>query len=465
MTGSTAIGSKASGMSDPSHVRAGDNAPTAESAGWRLGGRRVRLADVLAYAGSSASLVLGSGAQLIAFAVLARSLGPDQFGALLTITIITGIAMNFVGLGASEPMVRRVAVEPALYPRMLGHNLILGAASGILVCPLTAVILVLYAASAGQETLGIGTMLAFAFANTILLHIVLLSEQAFIARGQFGAANGVAMALGATRVVTAGLACLVFGVDDLASWARWHLAGFAVLTLLCIGAMRPLGWPDWGVRRQDLRQGFYFQIGQLGLMLRQGIDILVLGLIAPAALVANFGIARRIADTSHLTVNALHRIMYPRLAVAMKSGLVAGRGLALRVAAAAFAIALATAIGVYVLAPLLPVVFGPGYEGSVAFVRALCFALVPYALWTVGAEVLGASAQHGLRAILIGVGLVGVALIAAATYLFGTTGTIVTIYVVECVLAFGFWRLILGHRFALPAGDEALGETGCGNGS
>lgn len=452
-------------MSDPSHVRVGDVESRTKGAGWRLGGREVRLADVLAYAGSSASLVLGSGAQLVAFAILARSLGPEQFGALLTITIITGIAINFVGLGASEPMVRRVAVDPALYPRMLGHNLILGSASGLLVCPLTAIVLALYTASAGHGTLGMGTMLAFAFANTILLHIVLLSEQAFISRGQFGAANGVNVGLGTTRVATAALGCLAFGVDDLASWARWHLAGYAVLALLCICAVRPLGRPDWGIRREDLRQGFFFQIAQLGLMLRQGVDILVLGLVAPAALVANFGIARRIADTSYLTVNALHRIMYPRLAVAMKSGLVSGRWLALRVAAAAFAIALATSVGVYLLAPLLPVIFGPGYEGSVPFLRALCFVLIPYALWTVGAETLGASAHHGLRAMLIGIGILGVALIALATYLFGTTGTIITIYCVECVLAFGFWWLILRYRFASPAGAGTSGEMRCGEAS
>lgn len=418
-------------------------APTAKAFARRVAVLRTMLPGTFAYAGSSAALILGSIAQLLAFAVLARSLGPAQFGVLLTITATTNLGLNLVGLGANEPMVRRVAVDPQVYPKMLGHNLILSAATALIVFPVTTAVIAGYTQASQQQSLPVATALAFAFANTVLLRFVLVSEQAFIGRKLFGAANLVNLAVGLVRIATAALACLVFKVQDLSAWALWHLAGYLMLACASAVAIAPLGRPLWTIRTQDLRQGFYFQLAQLGLALRQTVDILVLGLVAPASVVGNFGIARRIADASYLTVDALHRITYPKLAVAMGPGLNAGRPMALRVAAAALAISFATAVGVYVFAPLLPAIFGQQYEPSVGFVRALCWIVIPYALWDIGAEALGASANHGTRASLINASVLGVVLIAAMTYLFGPSGTIVAIYVVDSALAVAFWWTVL----------------------
>jgi O-antigen/teichoic acid export membrane protein len=415
----------------------------AQSFGRRVAGLRPLLPGAVAYAGSSATLILGSIAQLLAFAILARSLGPEQFGGLLTITAITNVALNLVGFGANEPMVRRIAVDPQLYPKMLGHNLVLSAGSAIFVLPATTVAIAAYTHISQHQALPVATALAFALANAVFLRFVLVAEQAFIARRQFGAANLVNLGLGLSRISTAALACLVFGVDNLSAWALWHLSGLALLSAGCALGIAPLGRPLWTIRIEDLRQGFYFQIAQLGLALRQTIDILVLGLVAPAPVVGNFGIARRIVEASYLTVNALYRITYPRLSAAMAAGNEAGREMALKVAAAALVIAMATAVSIYLCAPALPAVFGANYEASVGFVRALCFVLIPYALWTVGAESLGASASQGKRAMLINSSILGVAAVALLTYLFGTDGTIVAIYSVDIALAGAFWWVVL----------------------
>lgn len=441
-------------------VRAQDEAGPGKRRGARLA-RLIRSApQLLEYAGSTAGLLFGSVSQLVSFAILARSLGPTQFGELLTITAITTIALNIVGLGSSEPMVRRVAVEPALYGAMLGHNLILSAGTAALVFPLSAVAIWLYTHASEQTALPAATTVAFAFANTVLLRGVLMCEQAFIARGAFGYSNFVNVALGTARLMTAALACLVFGVADLESWALWHLGGYVLLAAGCVAMVAPLGRPVWTLRRQDIHQGLYFLLGQLGMTLRQTTDILVLGLVAPSSVVGNFGIARRIADTSYVTINALDRIMYPRLAVAMAPGLSAGRPMAVKVAMAALLIALATAAGVFILAPVLPLIFGADYANSVGYVRALCFVVIPYGLWAIGAEALGASAHQGMRAMLINAGIVGVLLIAVMTFLFETTGTIIAVYIVDISLAVAFWWFILAFPEAesVPAAADEPGR-------
>jgi O-antigen/teichoic acid export membrane protein len=113
---------------------------------------------------------------------------------------------------------------------------------------------------------------------------------------------------------------------------------------------------------------------------------------------------------------------------------------------------------------VLPLIFGPQYEETVGFVRALCFVLVPYAAWTVGAEALGASANHGLRAVLMNASILGVVVIAVMTYLFTTTGTIAAIYMVDIALAAAFWWIILtypaGRAAPARAGDGGAGAVG-----
>ena len=87
-----------------------------------------KLPLALSYFGSTASLVMYSGAQLLTFAILARHLGVEQFGLLMTITAATSLGMNFVGCH-SETVVRRSRTI-GHFRAALQHNLILIGASG-----------------------------------------------------------------------------------------------------------------------------------------------------------------------------------------------------------------------------------------------------------------------------------------------------------------------------------------------
>ena len=80
---------------------------------------------IVSYLLSSGSLAAASLAQLVTFAILARALGPAEFGLFVQISAVTAIAVQICGLGASDCLLRRVAREPASYPDLLGHNILL----------------------------------------------------------------------------------------------------------------------------------------------------------------------------------------------------------------------------------------------------------------------------------------------------------------------------------------------------
>lgn len=398
-----------------------------------------RLPFALNYAESSASLVAGSVAQLLTFAILARHLGPEAFGALIVITAITTIAVQFCGLGASEPLVRRVARDHSLYRVFLGHNLLLTLGSAAVLVPVVTTVLAYKVPASPDQTTNLIALVIFAASNTLLLRIILLVEQVFIAHQKMRAANLVTLGFGLARLATASIACFVFAVGDLATWAWWHGGMHAFVACLALASLRPFGSPKWHIVREELTQGFYFMIGFGGWALRQNIDVLVLNLVASPAIVATYGIARRITDTSYLTINALNRITYPQLSIAMERGLTHGLDRVKMFTSFAVVIATVTAIAVALLAPLLPWLFGDDYTGAVGLLQSMCWLLIPYALSAAAAEALGASANHGLRASIMNLSIIGSAIIGVMTYMFLMPGTIAALYIAEILIAIAFW--------------------------
>ena len=86
---------------------------------------------IFSYLLSSGSLASASLAQLATFAILARALGPAEFGVFVQLSAVTAIAIQVCGLGASDCLLRRISRDRESYPVMLGHNLLLIAFSGM----------------------------------------------------------------------------------------------------------------------------------------------------------------------------------------------------------------------------------------------------------------------------------------------------------------------------------------------
>jgi hypothetical protein len=78
----------------------------------------------------------------------------------------------------------------------------------------------------------------------------------------------------------------------------------------------------------------------------------------------------------------------------------------------------------------------------IGYLHLMCWLLIPAAFTGTGAEVLGASSQHGVRATIYYGTVLGVALIGAMTYFFSVPGTIASLYLVEISLAAAFWTAI-----------------------
>jgi O-antigen/teichoic acid export membrane protein len=399
---------------------------------------------IVSYLMSSGSLAAASLAQLATFAILARALGPTQFGLFVQISAVTAIAVQICGLGASDCLLRRVSREPASYSILLGHNLVLIALTGAVLVLSGIAAMSSWAPFHSRPDIDISTIALLFASNVVLVRLILLVETIFLSLGRVASANRSVVGFALARTATAALACIVFGVSDLATWAVWQFCGHLLYALVGAAWLRPLGRPLFTILRKELRPGILFSSQFMVRAIRSNVDLFVIGLFAPIDMVGSYGVARRIMDSSYLSIDAFNRLIYPRFARASHDGLHLAMPAARHALAAALVLGIVTFLALFVLAPYLPLLFGRNYHDLTFFVRCLSGTIVLVGAWAVAIDLLGASGRQGARALIVnGTGIIGSGLVAAATWLAAPIGTFIALYVAEGFVVISAWLVLL----------------------
>ncbi|WP_320198758.1 lipopolysaccharide biosynthesis protein [Agrobacterium sp. rho-13.3] len=401
---------------------------------------------LLSYSASSASLLIANAAQLITFAILARSFGAEEFGRYVSFIAITSIAVHLCGLGASECLVRRVPQDPRCFPRIFGHNLILTFVSGAVLVALGTIILpefITFGQTTGQSVL---TTFQLILTNVVLVRLIMLGESIFLAHSKYGAANASVVGFAFIRTVTAALACFAFQVTTVESWATWQLAAHLfTLVLYAYFAFR-IGRPQYVIEREEIRLGLLFATPFIFRAIRQNVDLLVLGFVAGAEVVGSYGVARRITDSSYMAIDALNRLVYPRLAVASMAGIHHAFRLTIRILGVALALGFIAAIVIYISASFMPLIFGPEYVSLPHFLRIMAWLIVFVAVWSIAVDLLGAAGQHSSRAWVLNLSNgIGAILIGVAAWIWPPYGIFIAGYMIEASIVLAAWLVVKVH--------------------
>lgn len=410
----------------------------------RLIGMHTALPLASLYITSSAWLVMGTIAQLLSFIVLARVLGVEQFGQLMAVTAATHLGTHLCGLGAGEGMVRRIARRREDYAAMAGHNIMLIAITGVVLCAAITAGVYWYLPATDDSALSWSVIAAFVVANVILFRWILFTEQVFIAHWQIGRANIVNVGFAFAKAATTLLACLVFHVNTVQEWALWHFGVHGLAATLCAVALIPFGRPKWVIIKDELRLGIHFSTPWFFLTLRNNIDLLVLSIVASPALVGAYSVVKRIVETGTITSNSLNRLLYPKLARAGKDGCHAALTIILNYMLPIIAVGLASAAALYVLAPLLPLLLGDQFDAAVVGIQILAWSLVITAIKEAAFDTLGAGDEHRVRALAYNGGsIAAVFIIALLTYHFAVDGAFLAIYLTKILIGILLWSVLV----------------------
>jgi O-antigen/teichoic acid export membrane protein len=398
---------------------------------------------VLRYVSSTAVMGAGLIAHTIGLILVARALGPQQFGQLAIITAVSNFGLAFCGLGGSEALRRAVSRDPECYPHALGHALILVGTTSVVLSIALSLGLALALEASPRPGENFAIMLLFVASNLALFAWIGLTEQILLARDDLARANFVNISSGLGRAAAAVLACLVFGVADLKQWALWHFGFYAVVALICLAAVWRYGRPQLRLLPGELGKGWTLSVTSLLMIARQNADVMALAAVASPATIGIYSVARRIVSTASVVSASLDRLVYGNLARAGKEGVSATLALALRYARISGAMCIAASLALYLAAPLVPYVFGQQYAEAVALLRLLCWSLVLTGLHYLAFDALNAADQHQQRlAAEVASGLIGLVVLGALTVLGGLGGIICASYLASALVVVALWATL-----------------------
>jgi O-antigen/teichoic acid export membrane protein len=323
-------------------------------------------------------LSVGQGFRLVIqaayFVLIARSLGPDAYGAFVTVVAMAALLGPFSGLGTATLFIKNVRSGKRKASICWGNGILLTVLSGTLLCCLGAGLSVLLHLKTVPFVVTIVCV-----ADLILLKVTELAAFGFTAMDQMKQTSIQSVVVSLLRL--AGIVALVVTVHPvtLDLWVLTYLLT-TVLGMLyaLIKAGQLWGRPvvDLRALREDAAEGVFFSVAGSATTIYNDIDKIMLSRLAELAATGLYSAAYRVIDVTMTPVRSLAAAAYPHFFRKGLDGMARTYPYALSLIAKTSIYGAITSAGLWLTAPILPYILGHQYQAVVPAVRWL--ALIPF---------------------------------------------------------------------------------------
>ena len=322
-------------------------------------------------------MMLGQGGgfllQAVYFVLIARLLGPSEYGLYAGAFALTSILGQYSAVGSGTLFLRYVNADRKQFSVYWGNILV--------TTTVVSVVIVVALALLSRKVLGAGTLgvtLMAAVANCFCFQLTASAARVFQTFEQLRITAGLTLANNLARTLAAGAMLLAL---HRATAYQWSVATFA-LSLLAAGASvlvvtvrfgRPSFSPAQS--RRNLLEGFGYSFAGSTATAYNDVDKTMLSHYGMNAANGIYSMAYRIIDVATIPVLAIREAAMPRF---FRDGLGGIRGaapLAVLLLKRAFPLGVLAAGIVYITAPLVPRLAGSGFQEAVVALRWLC--LIP----------------------------------------------------------------------------------------
>jgi O-antigen/teichoic acid export membrane protein len=342
-------------------------------------------------AGQAAKLLI----QALYFVVMARYLGPVQYGSFIAVTAAAAIASPFVGNGTGSLMIKNVARRRDLLPEYLGTALMVTGTMGIAISGIVIGACSLALPGAISTTI----ILLVVITDVLVYRFVDVASWAFQAVEQLSWTARINLFAPLLRLAGLGL-IVAIGHPTLMAWAIVYAvtgAAAAAVSVYCI--LRQLGRPRFvrGHWRAEKREGFYFSAGLSAQTIYNDIDKTMLAQWGALSATGIYGAAYRLVDVAFIPVRALLAAAYPGFFRSGQKRIAGTLAHARQLLPRALLYSVATALGLFLFAPLLPRVLGSSFARSTEALRWLAVLPILKTLHYFAADSLTGAGFQGLR--------------------------------------------------------------------
>ena len=259
-------------------------------------------------------LSIGQGFRLVIqaayFVLVARSLGPDAYGAFVTVVAMAALLGPFSGLGTPNLFIKNVRSGKRVAAICWGNGILLTVLSGAL---LTAVAVGL------SFLLHLKTapfaVLMVCVADLVLMKVTELAAFGFAASDRMKQTSIQNVVVSLLRL--AGIVALMATVHPV-TLDRWVLV-YLLTTLLGTIYAVAKGSQLWGrpatdltALREDVAEGVFFSIAGSATTIYNDIDKIMLSKLADLASTGVYAAAYRVIDVSMTPIRSLAAAAYPR---------------------------------------------------------------------------------------------------------------------------------------------------------
>jgi O-antigen/teichoic acid export membrane protein len=374
------------------------------------------------------------------FVLIARLLGPEQYGVFVAIVALAGILTPFSGLGTNNLFVKHVRSGKRDAAVCWGNGLLAVMGSGTVLCGLVIAINYLL-----HLRMPLWLMVAVSLSDLLLLRVNELANFGFgaIDRMKENAIQNVTGSL--PRLIAIILLSVLWRPVTLKSWAFAYLIASATSTLYSVyRAHRLWGAPtfNWAYLCKDIREGVYFSIGTSAATIYNDVDKVMLGRISFAA-AGIYAAAYRIIDVSLTPVRSLASAAYPHFFRKGLEGMGSANAYAITQIKRACVYSAALFVFLLLFAPLLPVVLGAQYAETALALRWLALLPLLRSVHVFLADSLSGAGFQGLRAVIqVAIAVVNVLLNLAILPRYGWLGAAWTSLASDGLLALTLWIAI-----------------------
>ncbi|BDP44148.1 hypothetical protein DAETH_41170 (plasmid) [Deinococcus aetherius] len=389
--------------------------------------------------GFSARTVL----QALYFLLIARSLGASEYGAFVAVTALVAILAPFASWGSGNLLIKHVARRREAFSTYWGAALAMMSISGSL---LTLLVLGVYRLFL-PATLPLLLVLAVAVADLIFARFADVSSQAFQAVEKLSRTAQIQALLSVIRLVAAALLFVAPITASALTWSTLYLLTTVITALVALfWVRRELGWGKLDPRplRSELREGFHFALSLGSQSVYNDIDKTMLSRFVGLEAAGIYAAAYRIVDAAFSPVRALLFAAYARF---FKSGQIGVRGSlqwAVKLVPWTAAYGLLTAAGLWLVAPLMSLVFGESFRETGTTLQWLAPLILLKALHYFAADTLtGAGLQSARSRIQLGVAALNICLNLWLLPGFGWLGAAWASLASDGVLVVALWSTVL----------------------
>jgi len=338
----------------------------------------------------AASLLL----QMLTFAIVARSMGPHQFGAFATVAALVLIVGSFSGWGAEQLILRRVGRAREELPQAMATSLVFLALSAppLVLLSMALVPMVIDSSIAWQLVLFV------AISDIALARVNSIAAACYQAVGRPGGNAQLNVRFATARVLAALLWVAAAAHHDALSWSSYYLGvSFIAASLSLWRVRRDLGRVEWKIAWHEWRDGFQFSLQTASYAAFGSTDKPVIALLSNLSTAGLYAAATRIAMAAAIPVRSMLYSAYVRFFQLGTQGPRSSAQLAVRLLPLGVGLGILGAGATALMAPLAPRILGHAYIGTDSALLLLAPVPIFYAVYCLGLDVLVSTGHAALR--------------------------------------------------------------------